>query len=367
MCLRKTFWSLAVLLSFRVCCLSADQDPEAAHLLVLPDKEDGRIQSALISATAITTNRVSADRQIQSFFFSMYGALAIGEKTEQQSILLRSQTWHGKTNSITITDAKLPKNFKGKISPDGTRLCLFYDAARRDTIKVLNLKNGLLEDVFTITGQASPPAWAPDSSRIAYYFAKSSDVTHDEYRVGISKKSQGAWQHHVITPPSKPARRSRLRHSAPTWSSDGTAIVFEARYTELREGPQTYLVKVRDQQITRIGGYPLGASPAPGGVVYAELTEVADGITSFETKLCLFNTSTGKSSMIPAVETACFPRFSPDMQWLAYSDHLGHIYIASQSNPTQRRTLDTGQDGAVNTFYWVPSNSLADSHALGSE
>jgi Tol biopolymer transport system component len=307
-----------------------------------------------ISATVIATNGVLADRPVRQYFTSMAGGCASVEEMEGGKILLRSHIFNGKTSSVIIAAANLPKNARGELSLDGGRLCFVEELGRQDTIKVVSLDNGLVEDVFVVRGKVSPPAWSPDGTSIAYYFAESPDVMHDGYRIGVSRKTGGTWGHQAITPPSEPAERTCLRHFAPTWSSDGSVIVFEGRYEESEDGPQTYMVRVGEQQVTRVGGYPAGASPAPGGVVYAEMAADAAQNGSFDTAIWLLNTATGKSRKISQKKLTAFPRLSPDMQWLAYSDSSGSVYVTALSNSTPRKVVDTGSGVAVSTFYWLP-------------
>jgi hypothetical protein len=230
------------------------------------------------------------------------------------------------------------------LSPDGKLLC----GLSGGRIVVIELDRGVVETVYGQRNVSlSPPAWAPDSSSVAFYCADHNVGSNDNFSVMIATRTNGTWRERVVAPPSlEIGRTGKFRPRAPCWAPAGDRLVFVAHYGTDEKGPQTYSVCTNGESLLRISGDAgdvYTPHPLIDAVTYAQVDQGGCYIYNFagkkETKIC----------DAPLV----FPKLSSDGKLIAMCDADGNVYVIRVDD--QKQVLLIPHAFAVNEprYYWI--------------
>jgi len=151
-------------------------------------------------------------------------------------------------------------------SPDGRRIAF----VRRDDIHVIDADGS---GVANLTGDEAgnrDPEWSPAGDRIAY-----SSERGGERRIWTIR-ADGSEPRMVTGGPAAAAQR----HFHPSWSPDGSRIVFEGWGAEGRPSAELYVVGVKGEEVRRLTESPgFDGRPSWGGVRGADGRGREEGIS----------------------------------------------------------------------------------------
>ncbi len=132
---------------------------------------------------------------------------------------------------LEVSSSVIPKKIKyAVISSNGEMIAWVSQFQNKSSIVITSHTNVLFS--ISTNGYICVPAWSPNGLYLAYYYGPPNAYSKDGFSLmmldaqGIEPKPK------EIAPPSLWTRLSPARTTPPSWSPDGSFIIFEARYRE---------------------------------------------------------------------------------------------------------------------------------------
>jgi tol-pal system beta propeller repeat protein TolB len=280
----------------------------------LPDPETATPSPAVSSATA-----PAFDSPTGKIVFTCQ----VGNAIDQICIIHADGTGEQQLTSDSV------KHWYPSLSPDGTRV--FYSAYVKNylyEIYEMNLANGRITPLTNSLGIAKAPEVSPDGRRIVFNLGKSDD-------------REEIW---VMDRDGSNPKRLQSRGWDPTWSPDGTRILFAS---DIDGAIQLYVMDADGSDAKRITAFDALRGRSDWSLDGAWM--VTYNGPSWKRELFLFRPDfTDLHQLSPAGGNSQGPSFSPDGKWVAftaYFDHFGddlgcEIYLIRVDGTDLRRLTD---------------------------
>ena len=162
------------------------------------------------------------------------------------------------TSDVSLNDEADLATYSGPSwSPDGTQIAFASDRSGNANynIYVMNLDGSNLRAVVEDTGGDFAPSWSPDGQKILFQAWRDNTTRWDIYVVNID----GSNEQLLI---STKLDTIQLEEQLPTWSPDGSKILFQAGRNNI--GTDIYVANADGSGVTRLtsGNGRIHASPA---------------------------------------------------------------------------------------------------------
>lgn len=222
-------------------------------------------------------------------------------------------------------------------SPDGNKLAFVSFKDKRSSIKIVDVRDGFVEDLTNYPGINGAPAWSPDGKHLALVLSK-----------------DGAPKLYVIDLNNKKLRRITNGGSIdtePFWHPDGQSLFF----TSNRGGkPQIYQVILQTGKVDRVtfrGDYNATPSVTPDGKKLVMLHRSEDGGYN----IAIQDLDSGRLKILTHAQLNESPSIAPNGMMVLYGMRDGGDNILGAVTLDGRFKLKLPvQDGNVKEPAWSP-------------
>ena len=199
------------------------------------------------------------------------------------------------------------RHFYPSLSPNGkTVLYSAFVAQNNYDVYRLDLTTGVADRLSSLQGMDDAPEYSPDGDSIVYMH---NSITKNTYEIFIMDHNGG-----------NGGNISGINGWDPTWSPDGSAILFAS---DKSGSVQLYTIKLDGTQLHRITDLPSirGRSDWSSDGKYI-VTYSGD---SWKRELFIMNADgSGVHQLSPSGGNSQGPSFSPDGKWVAFTAYFDH-------------------------------------------